>query len=258
MTDETFSWGELGEAWWRENGEACRATEQQIKFACARHQGANKSRSARLVGYSGNAEALRTAGVRAAASKAVCDLLTLAAAEDSTADPDNVTDAEIERKLTKLIRNPDGALALKAIEARAKFAEQRRQRGETPENDGYFDWRMEREFCGLPNGASAYLLLKGGAIGNLCLLHDTYSVLMREPLGPELWQRFYAALNNDAREALDQHLADPGWQLDARRHIWGEIGLQPPGPLSADAVDFLKRDRASPPSGNGAEAPANA
>jgi hypothetical protein len=164
--------------------------------------GREQEPGAKLAGYSGGPEALRTQGVRSANSKAVLDLLTLAAAEESGADVDPATAEEIDRKLAKLIRGPDGPVSLKAIELHTKLQEQRRQRGETPENDGFSDWRLEREFCGLPNGASAYLLLKGGAIGNLYLLHDTYSVLMREPLGPELWQRFYAALNNDAREAL--------------------------------------------------------
>jgi hypothetical protein len=158
MTDETFAWGALGEAWWRENGAACRATEQQIKFACARHQGANKAKAAALAGYSGDADALRTAGVRAANTKAVLDLLTLANAEDADTEADGATDAEIERKLTKLIRSPDGALALKAIEAREKLAAHRRQRGETPDDDGFSDWRMTRDLLTLPHGAGLPLL----------------------------------------------------------------------------------------------------
>jgi hypothetical protein len=108
MADKEFSWGSLGESWWLENGEACHATPQQIRFAAARHQGANKAKSAALAGYAGNAEALRTQGVRSASSKAVTDLLTLAAAEDADADIDNADAAEIDRKLTKLIRSPDG------------------------------------------------------------------------------------------------------------------------------------------------------
>src|SRR5437763_16618076 len=120
MSEQKFEWGSgLGEDWWRENGAACRATEQQIKFACARHQGANKSKSAALAGYSGNAEALRSAGVRAEGTKAVEDMLTLAAAAEGGAEENVATAAEIDRKLTKLIRSPDGGISLKAIEAHA-------------------------------------------------------------------------------------------------------------------------------------------
>ena len=246
MSEQKFEWGSgLGEDWWRENGAACRATEQQIKFACARHQGANKSKSAALAGYSGNAEALRSAGVRAEGTKAVEDMLTLAAAAEGGAEENVATAAEIDRKLTKLIRSPDGGISLKAIEAHAKREEQRRQRGETPENDGMSGWRTEREFLTHPNGASAYVLLIDGAIGGLGLLHDTYATLMREEHGPELWARFYARYNESGRAALDRHLADPGYQLDARRQIWNEIGMQPPGPVGC-AVDKLRRAPALP------------
>jgi hypothetical protein len=120
-----FEWGVLTESWWRENGAACRASELQIRFACARHLGANKAKSAALAGYSGGPEALRSAGVRAEGTKAVEDLLTLAAAAESPGDADTATATEIDRKLTKLIRSPDGAISLKAIEAHQKREERR-------------------------------------------------------------------------------------------------------------------------------------
>lgn len=251
-----FEWGALGETWWRENGAACRATETQIKFACARHLGANKAKSATLAGYKGRPEALRSAGVRAEGTTAVEQLLTLAAAAESGGDEGTATAAEIDRKLTKLIRSPDGGISLKAIEAHQRREEQRRQRGETPEDDGFGTWRLERDFLTLPNGASAYLMLIGGNIANLCLLHDTHHVVMQEEHGPELWQRFYYRLNDSARADLDRHLADPGWQADARRTIWGELGRKPLSPIGADAVDMLRRDPV--PKTNGAEVSVNA
>jgi hypothetical protein len=111
---QPFQWGELGEKWWRDSGASCRATETQIKYACSRHQGANKSKAATLAGYSGDAEALRSAGVRAEGTKAVDDLLTLAAAaEDGGSKDGPATAKEIDLKLTKLVRSPDGALSLK-------------------------------------------------------------------------------------------------------------------------------------------------
>jgi hypothetical protein len=254
---QPFEWGVLTEAWWRENGTACRATETQIRYACSRHLGANKARSATLAGYSGTPEALRSAGVRAEGTKAVEDLLTLAAAAESPGDADTASAAEIDRKLTKLIRSPDGALSLKAIETYARREEQRRQRGETPEDDGFSSWRLERDFLTMPNGASAYLMLRGGNIGNLCLLHDTYYAVMQEEYGPELWQRFYACLNEPMRADLDRHLADPGYQADDRRKIWGEISRKPLSPIGADAVDMLRREPV-PAFTNGAEVSINA
>jgi hypothetical protein len=232
---------------------SCRATETQIKFACARHQGANKVRAATLAGYSGGPEALRSAGVRAEGTKAVEDLLTLAAAvEDGGSKDGPATPAEIDRKLAKLIRSPDGAISLKAIEVMARRDELRRQRGETPENDGLSGWRFERDLLGMPNGGSAYLLLDGG-INKLHLLHDTHHVVMNEEFGPEIWARFYERLSDSMRAHLDQLMADPGWQLDVRHQIWGEIGKKPPGPVLTQA-DVLRRP-AEPVRWNGSRAP---
>jgi hypothetical protein len=237
---QPFEWGELGEKWWRESGASCRATETQIKYSCARHQGANKSRAATLAGYSGGPEALRSAGVRAEGSKAVEDLLTLAAAaEDGGSKDGPATPAEIDRKLAKLIRSPDGGISLKAIEVMARREELRRQRGETPENDGLSSWRFERDLLGMPNGGSAYLLLNGGIL-NLRLLHDTHHVVMNEEFGPQLWKQFYERLSDASREWLDHQLGDPGWQLDVRHQIWSEIGKKPPGPVLTQ-VDMLRR-----------------
>lgn len=117
MADE-FDWGALGSDWWAENGEACHASEQQIRFACARHHGANRFKAATVAGYSGDPDALRSAGSRADDSKAVSDLLILAATAESGLTDSPVTDAEVEKKISRLIRSPDGTLALKAIEAR--------------------------------------------------------------------------------------------------------------------------------------------
>jgi hypothetical protein len=254
---EQFLWGDLTERWWRESGASCRATETQIKYACSRHQGANKSKAAALAGYKGTPEALRSQGVRAEGTQAVDALLTLAAAAESGVDGEGpATAVEIDRKLAKLIRSPDGSISLKAIETYQRREEQRRQRGETPEDDGFFTWRLERDYACLPNGAAAYLMLIGGNIANLCLLHDTYHAVMLEEHGPELWQRFYARLNEPARTDLDRHMADPGWQLDARRKIWAELGMNPPGPIITGTTDMLRREPVA--KSNGAEVSINA
>jgi hypothetical protein len=250
---QPFEWGELGEKWWRESGASCRATETQIKYACSRHQGANKSKAATLAGYSGDAEALRSAGVRAEGTKAVDDLLTLAAAAGDGGSKDGpATAKEIDLKLTKLVRSPDGALSLKAIEVMERRERERRQRGEAPENDGLSTWRFERDLLGLPNGGTAYLLLAGG-VHNLRLLHDTHHVVMNEEFGPEIWARFYERLSDGMREHVDQALADPGWQLDVRHEIWGEIGQKPPGPVLTK-TDRLRRPD-EPVRWNGSRAP---
>jgi hypothetical protein len=58
--------------------------------------------------------------------------LTLATAAESP-DPDSPGPTEIDRKLGKLIRSPDGALSLKAIEVRERIEERRRQASRSDE-----------------------------------------------------------------------------------------------------------------------------
>jgi hypothetical protein len=241
---QQFEWGELTEKWWRDSGASCRATETQIKFACARHQGANKVRAATLAGYSGGPEALRSAGVRAEGTKAVEDLLTLAAAvEDGGSKDGPATPAEIDRKLAKLIRSPDGAISLKAIEVMARRDELRRQRGEAPENDGLSCWRFERDLLGMPNGGSAYLLLNGGIL-NLRLLHDAHHVVMNEEFGPQLWKQFYERLS----DALATRRASP--DLGRNREKAARPGLDPSG-YAAAAQRAGERERHSRARNNG-------
>jgi hypothetical protein len=245
--DSEFSWGALGELWWRENGAATRATEKQIIFACARHQGATQAVSAKWAGYAGSGEELRAAGSNAEGRTAVQDLLTLAQAAETGVDESIATAAEIDKKLTRLIRSPDGSISLKAVEAWERREKSKRDRGETPSDDGLAPWRAERDMVALgPDGACAYLHLfravQGdlGHVGNLCLLHDTHHVLMQHPLGRALWQHDFDRISEPLQADLRRHLADPGWQLDARRKIWGEIGKQPPAPISAVTTDSLE------------------
>src|SRR5262249_53719783 len=81
MTDDSdsFDWGALGEARWRELGETTGASHLQLRFAVARFSGASATRAAKLAGYSGDSDALRRAGYSAVRSTAVQNLLELAA-----------------------------------------------------------------------------------------------------------------------------------------------------------------------------------
>jgi hypothetical protein len=230
MADE-FDWGPLGEAWWRENGEAARASELQIKYACARHQGATMVKAATLAGYSGTGDQLRSAGSRAEGTTAVDSLLTLAAAAESGVASDTVTDVEIDRKLAKLIRNPDGAISLKAIEAHDKRIAARKQRGEDPTDDGFSDWRQCRDWL-LSMGASSFMLgyrhMKGalGHPGNFPLLLDVRNMALGEPHGPQVWEWACQGLSVDMKNDLDIKLASKDYQLAARQKIWAERGIK--------------------------------
>jgi hypothetical protein len=104
----------------------------------------------------------------------------------------------------------------------------------------------------MTNGASAYVLLMGG-VHNLRLLHDTHHLLMTEEFGPQLWDAFYSRCSQDTRDSIDEFLADPGYQLDVRQQIWGEIGKKPPGPVLTK-VDMLRRSERAPAAEGAADA----
>jgi hypothetical protein len=209
MSEQGFDWGALGEAWWRENGAACRATETQIKYACSRHQGANKSKSATLAGYRGSPEALRSAGVRAEGSKGVEELMILAAASEGGGDADGpATDQEIDRKLTKLIRSPDGAISLKAIEARDKREAARRQHGEALETSWEDDTRA---VLGLTNGLGHCAMSFLGVIQDRAPRLNLSGIPLFGQLAPEiaqtypeLWGKMRALLDADCQAEADK------------------------------------------------------
>jgi hypothetical protein len=116
---EEFSWGQLGETWWRESGETLGASEQLVRFAASRHQGASATAAARLAGITGTAVSIRQAGYRMLRTTGVSNLLSLAAAEDAGV-AGGITAVEIDAKLAKMIRNPDSNVAIRAIEAHGK------------------------------------------------------------------------------------------------------------------------------------------
>jgi hypothetical protein len=117
-TDTAFDWSPLGEQRWRELGEAAGCSELQIRFSCARFQGASQTRAAALAGYEGSGDALRRAGYAAYRSNGVQNLLELAAV-DAPEDA-RISDREIDAKIARLCRSQDSNVSLKAIEAHQK------------------------------------------------------------------------------------------------------------------------------------------
>jgi len=253
MTEDNFDWGVLGKDWWMEAMETTRASLTQSKFACARHAGATRTKAAEMSGYSAtDAQALRTAGSRADDTKAVQDMLVMASAASVGATDDPYTVAEARQKIGRMVKTSlDPSTVIKGTELLAKLDQVDRDRGATDNDydrgDGFLGWRVERDFLLCRNGASAYVLMHG-IDGHL--LHDTYSLLMKEEFGPEIWSRLYAKLNDDARKRLDEHLYDLSYQLEARKTIWGEIGKKPPGPVDPQAVDWRVKRGHAPDSNN--------
>ena len=225
MTEDNFDYGVLGKDWWMDAGETTKATPTQIKFACARHAGATRTKAAEMAGYSASdAQGLRTAGSRADDTKSVQDMLVMASAAAVTTEDAPYTVAQARQKIGRMVKTSlDPNTVIKGTELLAKLDQVDRDRGQTPEDDGLAAWRIERDFLLQPNGAAAYVLIHG--IANCHLLHDTHSLLMQQEFGPEIWSRLYAKLNDDWRADLDKRLADPNWQLDVRKKIWSEIDI---------------------------------
>src|SRR5689334_9149721 len=96
MTDELqneFNWGDLGEKWWREAGTKFKASEKQIRIACALSRGCTNSGAAREAGYGGDENSIRQAAYKAVRGTAVRNMLALAKAE-ADGSPDGVMDRD--------------------------------------------------------------------------------------------------------------------------------------------------------------------
>jgi hypothetical protein len=128
MTEKEFDlWGVLGEPWWQEQGRLCRCNDRQRKFAAALYAKCTQAKAAEIAGYPGDLEQLRVQGSRAAASDRVRDLLALAEAQEGgAASEDLITAAEIDRRLSRMIRSPDPGTSLKATELWHKLEDRKR------------------------------------------------------------------------------------------------------------------------------------
>jgi hypothetical protein len=142
-----------------------------------------------------------------------------------------LTEADIDREIDDLIRQPDALTKARGIELREKRKDRQRERGTTPDDDGFAEWRMCRDYLCLENGASMFLFyFRGlkkdlGHPGNLPLLRDVYDIAQLEPFGKQIWDWCGRDLSGVMRKALDDALADPNHQKEARIQIWSEIGV---------------------------------
>jgi hypothetical protein len=134
MTDDNFDWGPLGQDWWMEAMETCRATLNQAKFSCARHSGATRTKAAELAQYAAtDNQGLRTAGSRADDTKAVQDMLTMASAASVAVTDDPYTVAQARQKIGRMVKTSlDPNTVIKGTELLAKLDQVDRDRGQTP------------------------------------------------------------------------------------------------------------------------------
>jgi hypothetical protein len=235
--DDNFDWGVLGKDWWAEAMETTRATLTQGKFACARHAGATRTKAAEMAGYASSegdgGQALRTAGSRADDTKAVHDMLVMASAASVVETDDPYTVAQARQKIGRMVKTSlDPNTVIKGTELLAKLDQVDRDRGQTPDDDGFADWRHCRDYLLLENGASQFMLWYRayqktlGHPANYPLLHDVHSVAQNEPFGKSIWDWCIADLSEAMRDHLYDKLSDPNYQLEARQRLWGEIGIQ--------------------------------
>jgi hypothetical protein len=235
MTEPTdFDWGEKGEQYWRTLGEQCKASELQIRFACARHGGASATAAAKASGYADNAAdpaLARQGGYRALRTTAVAAMLALANAEDepvSTAAKVMDKQARIAKLSAIAHKSNDATLQIRSIEALNKMESEAADRNESHDTDAFGEWRMVRDYVGLPGGAVAIVSLWAGSdrpLSQIPLLHDVYREVMRDPNGPELWERSVNRFQINERIWLDKLLANKKWQIEARAKLWKEVGV---------------------------------
>lgn len=243
MTEKDI-WQPLSEQRWKELAEGTGASELQIKFAAARFGGATATAAARLAGYSGDKDSLRRAGYSALRSTAVQALLELAAI-NAPADA-KISAKEIDAKLARLIRSGDPNVVLKAAELHQKReALKKAEHGGADDDDSpeLLHARIAVRQLTRPFGASCFMLWFAGAQGslghpaNFPLLHDVYFLAMKEePFGKQIWDWACSGLSDVMLAALNEHLADPNWQLAERIKVWGEANQKPPGPIPGNPL----------------------
>jgi len=227
MNDENkeFSWGSLGESRWRELQQQEGATELQLRFACARHQGASATRAAALAGYSGDKEVLRRQGYQANNNPSIRRLVEKADLE--APEETRLTDAQIGAKIDRLIRGPDGNLALKAIELRQKREAAAKESTDWPDADGFSYERMVREIINVPF-ASTFLLgvfcdTGHTALSCIPMFHEIYWRALRDC--PEYVEKLRSQQSAEMLQDLKERIADADYQRETRTKIWAEIGV---------------------------------
>src|SRR6516162_6190310 len=143
--------------------ETTKATLTQAKFACARHAGATRTKSAELAGYSASdPQGLRVAGSRADDTKSVQDMLVMASAAAVSTTDAPYTVAEARQKIGRMVKTSlDPSTVIKGTELLARLDQVDRDRGQTPDDDGLNAWRIERHFLLQHNGAAANVLMHG-------------------------------------------------------------------------------------------------
>jgi hypothetical protein len=224
-----IDWGDISEGRWRELAQACEANELELRFCVARHNGASATAAARAAGVVGRDNAIRQRALKLKNSEPVIALLAAAAAE--TGGPTGgITEREIEATIARLIRARDVSANKVGVELYDKREQRKREFGNGPDDDGFVEWRLAREMCGVPFGAVCFLGMTCGngafsapAISCIPMFHDVYWRAMRD--APEYVETLRSRLSATMLEDLANRVADFDWQRQARTQIWEEVGV---------------------------------
>jgi len=217
--------------WFEAKGAALGLAPETIRFAAALHSlgGADskkKTQAARIAGLNWD----RVVAFRCARSVGVRKLLDEAKRLKAGNLPP-LSEADIDREIDDLIRQPDALTKARGIELREKRKDRQRQHGETPDDDGFSDWRFCRDLLCQENGASQFMLYYHAAkkalghSANYPLLRDVYDIAQLEPFGKQIWDWCSRDLSAVMRQCLNERLADPNYQKETRKQIWAEIGV---------------------------------
>src|SRR5262249_44849699 len=120
----TFDWPRPGEAWWRQAASDCRATEQQAQYASLRINSTPSVEAyRRITGETGHHQAVRSSAHRLERSVAVQNMIGLYRAEIAGANEGTVSVEEARQILSRIARNGDPSVAVRALETLARVDE---------------------------------------------------------------------------------------------------------------------------------------
>jgi hypothetical protein len=245
-----IDFGDISEGRWRELAQAVEANELELRFCIARHNGASGTAAARIAGVVGKDNAIRQTAFKLMRSEPVIALLAAAAAE--TGHPTGgVTEREIEAAIARMIRSRDVQANKIGVELFDKRRERERNRGTGPEDDGFLEWRLAREMCGVPFGAVCFLGMTcnngvgAPAISCIPMFHDVYWRALRD--APEYVESLRSRLSPSMLEDLADRVADFDWQRQARIQLWEEVGvpIERADAAIVEAKGFSKQETAN-------------
>src|SRR5215472_5865046 len=119
-----FEWPSPGETWCRQAASDCRASDTQAKYAALRVSSTPSLEAyKRITGEAGNHSAVRQAAHRLERSVAVQNMVGLYRAEIAGANEGTVSAEEARQILSRIARNGDPSVAVRALEALARVDE---------------------------------------------------------------------------------------------------------------------------------------